>query len=192
MLSRLTQFCLHMLIAPVQRRLRRSRLWQLTSRRERLLTVASLLITIPAVYVLAQDALASQRLSGQIECMAMNIYHEARGEPIAGQYAVAEVTLNRTRSRKFPASVCRVVYQKYRNPRRKETVYAFSWTGQSVTTNFNSAAWRQAKEIARTVLTRTGIPTLHGALYYHSIDVKPAWSRHHKRIAIIGRHIFYL
>lgn len=192
MLTRLTQFCSHKLVDPVQRRLRRSRLWQLTSRRERLLAFASLLITIPAVYVLAHEALASQRLSGQIECLAMNIYHEARGEPIVGQYAVAEVTLNRTHSREFPSSVCKVVYQKYWNPHRKISVPAFSWTGQSVTTNFNSAAWRQAKEIARTVLTHDGIPTLQGALYYHSIDVKPAWSRRHKRIATIGRHIFYL
>jgi N-acetylmuramoyl-L-alanine amidase len=122
----------------------------------------------------------------------MNIYHEARGEPIVGQYAVAEVTLNRTRSREFPSSVCKVVYQKYWNPRRKINVPAFSWTSQSVTTNFNSAAWRQAREIARTLLTHAHIPTLQGALYYHSIDVKPAWSRRHKRIATIGRHIFYL
>lgn len=192
MLTRLTQFCSQMLVVPAQRRLKSARLWQLTSRRERVLAFTSLLMTIPAIYVLAQDALASQRLSGQIECMAMNIYHEARGEPIAGQYAVAEVTLNRTHSREFPATVCQVVYQKYWNARRKISVPAFSWTGQTVTTNFNSAAWRQAKEIARTVLTHDGIPTLQGALYYHSIDIKPAWARYHKRITTIGRHIFYL
>lgn len=192
MISRLSQLCSRNLIYPAQRGLAHSRLWQLTSRRERLLAISSLLITIPSVYFLAQDALASQRMAGQIQCLAMNIYHEARGEPIAGQYAVAEVTLNRTRSREFPSSVCQVVYQKHWNPRRKETIYAFSWTGMSLTTNFNSAAWRQAKEIARTVLTGDRIPTLQGALYYHSIDVNPGWSHHHKRIAVIGRHIFYL
>ena len=169
-----------------------SRLWQLTSRSERMLAFTALLITLPSVYFLAQDAITSQRLSGDIECLAMNIYHEARGEPIAGQYAVAEVTLNRAHSRGFPGSVCQVVYQKHWNPQRKEIVYAFSWTGLSVTTNFNSAAWRQAREIARTVLTRGRKPTLQGALYYHSLEVKPEWSHHHKRLAIIGRHIFYL
>jgi spore germination cell wall hydrolase CwlJ-like protein len=173
-------------------RLRRSRLWQVTSHGERLLAFASLLITIPSVYFLAQNALASERLSDQIQCLAMNIYHEARGEPIAGQYAVAEVTLNRAHSRGFPSSVCKVVYQKHWNPRRKENSFAFSWVGQTVTTNFNSAAWRQAVRIARNVLTGDRIPTLHGALYYHSIDVKPDWAHRHKRLAIIGRHIFYL
>lgn len=184
MLSRIAQSCHY--------RLQRSRLWQLTSRGERLLGFTALLITLPSVYYLAQDAIASQRLSTDIECLAMNIYHEARGEPIAGQYAVAEVTLNRTHSRNFPSSVCQVVYQKHWNTRRKEIIYAFSWTGLSVTTNFNSAAWRQAREIARTVLTHGRKPTMQGALYYHNTNVKPAWARHHKRLAIIGHHIFYL
>jgi N-acetylmuramoyl-L-alanine amidase len=184
MLGQFAQFC--------QRRLQRSRLWQFTSHGERLLAFTTLIITLPSVYFLAQDAIASQRLSADIDCLAMNIYHEARGEPIAGQYAVAEVTLNRTRSREFPSSVCQVVYQKHWNPQRKEIVYAFSWTGQSLTTNFNSASWRQAKEIARTVLTHGRRPTLHGALYYHSTNVKPEWAHHHKRLAIIGRHIFYM
>jgi len=184
MFAQLAQSC--------HRRLQRTRLWQATSRRERLLAFTALMITLPSVYVLAQDAIASQRLSGDIECLAMNIYHESRGEPIAGQYAVAEVTLNRTHSREFPASVCQVVYQKHWNSQRRETVYAFSWTGLTVTTNFHSAAWRQAKEIARTVLTHQRRPTMQGALYYHNMDVKPSWSHHHKRLAVIGRHIFYL
>jgi len=184
MIAQIAQTC--------HRRLLHSRLWQTTSRKERLLAFSALLITLPSVYFLAQDALASQRLAGDIRCMAMNIYHESRGEPIAGQYAVAEVTLNRTHSRGFPSSGCQVVYQKHWSPKRKETVYAFSWTGMSVTTNFNSAAWRQAWEIARTVLTHGRKPTMQGALYYHSTYVKPSWSHRHKRLAVIGHHIFYL
>ncbi|MEJ2325527.1 MAG: cell wall hydrolase [Gammaproteobacteria bacterium] len=192
MISRLSQFCCRNLLAPAHRGLERTRLWQFTSRRERVLAAISLLITLPSVYYLAQDAQASQHLSRQIHCLAMNIYHEARGEPIAGQYAVAEVTLNRSRSREFPSSICRVVYQKHWNAKRKENIYAFSWAGMSLPTNTNSAAWRQALQIARTVLTGDQIPTLRGALFYHSIDIKPGWSRRHKRVAIIGHHIFYL
>lgn len=191
MLSRFSHFCHRCLFSLPRDWMLRARLWQVTSRGERLLAVISLLISIPSVYFLAQDAVTSQRLSPDIDCLAMNIYHEARGEPIAGQYAVAEVTLNRTRSREFPDSVCKVVYQKHWNPYRKEIVYAFSWTGQTVTTNFHSAAWRQAREIARTVLTLHHKATLQNALYYHSIDIKPEWSRTRKRLAIIGRHIFY-
>ena len=192
MAQRLAQFCHYCLFQLPRSWMQRTRLWQVTSHSERLLAFTALCITLPSVYFLAQDALTSQRLSGDIECMAMNIYHEARGEPIAGQYAVAEVTLNRTHSREFPGSVCQVVYQKHWNPQRKEIVYAFSWIGQSTATNFNSAAWRQAREIARAVLTRERKSTLHGALNYHTIDIKPEWARHHKRLGIIGRHIFYL
>lgn len=192
MISRVSQFCARNFFTPAHRGLEHTRLWKLTSPRERILVIASLLITLPSVYYLSQDAETSQRMAGQIRCLAMNIYHEARGEPIAGQYAVAEVTLNRTHSRAFPSSVCQVVYQKHWNPKRKENIYAFSWTGMSLPTHFHSAAWRQAWEIARTVLTSDHVPTLHGALYYHTIDIKPGWSQRHKRIAIIGRHIFYL
>lgn len=192
MLERFRQLCHACFYALPRKWLLRSRLWQTTSHNERVLAFVSLIITLPSVYFLAQDALENKRLANEIECMALNIYHESRGEPIAGQYAVAEVTLNRTRSREFPNNICKVVYQQHWNSQRKELSYAFSWTGLAVTTNYKSAAWRQARDIARDVLTRERKPTLQGALYYHSIDVKPEWSRNHKRLATIGRHIFYL
>src|SRR5262245_60964762 len=61
-------------------------------------------------------------------CLARNGYFEARGEPVAGQFAVAEVTMNRKASRLFPRTVCEVVYQKNWDPIRKREVAAFSWT----------------------------------------------------------------
>lgn len=192
MLKRLRQLCHACCYALPRKWLQRSRFWRLTSAFERKLAFVTLAITMPAVYFLAQDALTSKRLAADIECLALNIYHESRGEPLAGQYAVAEVTLNRTHSREFPNDVCKVVYQKHWNPQRKEIVYAFSWTGLAVTTNYHSAAWRQAREIARSMLTRERTPTLQGALYYHNLDVKPEWSRTRKKLATIGRHIFYL
>ncbi|NIO43392.1 MAG: hypothetical protein GTO41_26515, partial [Burkholderiales bacterium] len=48
----------------------------------------------------------------ELNCLALNVYHEARGEPMAGQYAVAEVTMNRVASRRYPNTVCKVVFQK--------------------------------------------------------------------------------
>jgi hypothetical protein len=63
-----------------------------------------------------------------LACLARNIYFEARGEPVAGQFAVAEVTMNRKASRLFPRTVCEVVYQKTWDPIRKREVAAFSWT----------------------------------------------------------------
>jgi hypothetical protein len=46
-----------------------------------------------------------------LNCLTKNIYHEARGEPVDGQYAVAEVTMNRVASKHYPNTVCDVVYQ---------------------------------------------------------------------------------
>lgn len=192
MLERFRQLCHACFYTLPRRWLQRTRFWRLTSPFERKLAFVTLVITIPAVYFLAQEALASKRMADEIECLALNIYHESRGEPLAGQYAVAEVTLNRTRSADFPDTVCKVVYQKHWNPLRKETSSAFSWTAFTVTTNYHSAAWRQAVEIARSVLLHERKPTLQGALFYHTVDIKPEWSRNRKRLAQIGRHIFYL
>jgi len=63
-----------------------------------------------------------------LACLARNVYFEARGEPLAGQFAVAEVTMNRKASRLFPRTVCDVVYQQSWDPVRKRLVGAFSWT----------------------------------------------------------------
>ena len=63
-----------------------------------------------------------------LNCLALNVYFEARGEPLDGQYAVAEVTMNRVASGRYPSTVCGVVYQKGWDPLRKRQVGAFSWT----------------------------------------------------------------
>ena len=47
----------------------------------------------------------------EFECLALNVYFESRGEPLAGQYAVAAVTLNRVVHPAFPDSICQVVMQ---------------------------------------------------------------------------------
>ncbi|WP_313105317.1 cell wall hydrolase, partial [Brevundimonas sp.] len=47
-----------------------------------------------------------------LECLTQAIYYEARNESEAGQAAVAEVVLNRSRHRAYPKRVCEVVYQR--------------------------------------------------------------------------------
>ena len=47
-----------------------------------------------------------------IECLAMNIYHVARGVPVVGQIAVAQVTMNRVEHNYFPDTVCTVVWEE--------------------------------------------------------------------------------
>jgi len=84
-----------------------------------------------------------------------------------------------------------VVHQKHWHPQRKEMTSAFSWTALEVNTDLSSAAWQQARQIAGEVLNPERTPTLYGALFYHSIDVKPVWAKQRKQLARIGRHIFY-
>lgn len=48
----------------------------------------------------------------ELECLALNIYHEAKGESTAGKIAVGMVTINRTTDSKFPSTICGVVQQK--------------------------------------------------------------------------------
>ena len=71
--------------------------------------VAAMTIAVAGFWIERADERRMARRLEDLRCLAENIYHEARGEPLAGQYAVAEVTMNRVRSREFPNSVCAVV-----------------------------------------------------------------------------------
>ena len=117
-----------------------------------------------------------------LDCLARNVYYEARGEPAAGQYAVAEVTMNRRANPRYPNTVCEVVYQKS----------AFSWTDFSlVLEEPRGEEWERAQRIAEAVYYGKRLPTLQGALFYHATYVRPDWAQERQRIARIGRHVFY-
>jgi len=77
-------------------------------------------------------------------CLAMNIYHEGRGEEMRGQAAIAAVTMNRVRSARYPDTVCAVVWQ------RKQ----FSWTRAAARHHIidDAQAWARAHRIARLFL----------------------------------------
>lgn len=116
-----------------------------------------------------------------VACLARNVYFEARGEPLAGQYAVAEVTMNRRGWGPFRKTVCAVVYEPG----------AFSWTGIRKLAEPRGPAWNNARRVADTVYWQRHTPTLHGARYYHATYVKPDWAKEKQRVARIGSHIFY-
>lgn len=127
----------------------------------------------------------------ELNCLALNVYHEARGEPTAGQYAVAEVTMNRVASRHYPNTVCKVVFQKKWDVLRGRNVAAFSWTEFDTRPPPNEPSWQHAREVAEAVYHQKHVPQLDGALHYHSKRIRPSWSRHKKPIARVGKHIFY-
>jgi len=127
----------------------------------------------------------------QVRCLALNIYHEARGEPRAGQYAVAEVTMNRVRSKHYPDSVCKVVYQRNWDQLRKRYVGMFSWTEFDEPPRIKSQFWQQSMKIAQNVYAGDYTPKLKDALFYHARQIRPSWIKGKKPLAKIGNHIFY-
>ncbi len=117
-------------------------------------------------------------------CMAKNIYHEARSENMLGQLAVAQVTLNRLKSKRYPNTICKVVLQ------RKQ----FSWANKRSLrwTHPRGTAWTDAKHIAKQVITGgVRVSGLDNALFYHTTAIKPRWMKPEAKVATIGTHIFY-
>ena len=121
--------------------------------------------------------------SDQMQCLAGAVYFEARGEPLAGQLAVAEVVINRADDRRFPASYCGVVYQRAQ--------FSFVKNGRMPRIKTNSAAWNRAKAIARIAHENMWDAKIDQAVYFHAKYVRPSWSRRKTRTAQIDTHIFY-
>ena len=66
--------------------------------------------------------------SDEVNCLALNIYHEARNQPTVGKLAVAMVTMNRVKDERFPNTVCGVVTQGlYKNNQPIINKCHFSW-----------------------------------------------------------------
>ncbi|MFM2391260.1 MAG: hypothetical protein RLZZ437_2815 [Pseudomonadota bacterium] len=116
------------------------------------------------------------------KCLRKAIYFEARGESIKGQFAVAEVILNRVQSRRFPGTVCGVVHQSGQ--------FSFMFDGISDTMRDRGAIDR-AGRIARLMLDGAPRSLTSGATYFHTTGVRPSWARRFERTAQIGAHLFY-
>jgi hypothetical protein len=123
-----------------------------------------------------------------VHCLALNIYHEARAEPEAGQQAVAAVTLNRVASPAFPNSVCQVVKQGGRKLNRCQFSW---WCDRRPDEPRENGAWNRALALSRKALSGEISDPTRGALYYHATRVKPRWARTFERTGQIGQHIFY-
>ena len=133
--------------------------------------------------------LSTAQVEEELNCMALNIYHEARNEPDEGQFAVAHVVLNRIADRRFPDTVCKVIRQGGERVRHR---CQFSWwcDGRSDRPR-NLRKWRNIKEMAEAVYWGRSVDPTGGALWYHADYVSPYWGRIFKRSRQIGRHIFY-
>lgn len=122
-------------------------------------------------------------LDEEMRCLASAVYNEARGEPIEGQLAVAQVVLNRAADPRWPATVCGVVYQRYQ--------FSFTFDGKPDFPNPNQATWKRSKAVAIVAATENWDDLTDQAVYYHADYVSPRWRTAFRQTANIGRHIFY-
>ena len=128
------------------------------------------------------------------QCLAQAIYHEARGESREGQLAVANVIINRAFSKKYPSSICGVVYQNADKGRYK-CQFTFACDGRPDGAR-ERAAWKRSLKMAEDAFyeyqkgARPGVVP-DSVLYYHTTAVAPRWSRTFRRVAAIGSHVFY-
>jgi len=136
----------------------------------------------PLAELIAEHA-AIEVANAEQDCLANAVYFEARGEPVEGQLAVAEVVLNRAQSGRYPATVCGVV--------RQPAQFSFVRRGVIPRADRASEAWRRAVAVAR--IAEAGATRLlpQNVLWYHANYVNPSWGRRLARNTRIGLHIFY-
>ena len=123
------------------------------------------------------------QLSEELHCLAGAVYFEARGEPLEGQLAVAQVIVNRAEDRRFPSSYCGVVYQR--------SQFSFVKGGRMPKVRTGSAAWKRAEAIARIAHLGLWDSKAGDALFFHANYVRPRWSHRKVALATIDTHVFY-
>lgn len=133
-------------------------------------------------------SLPRARGGAQWSCLAEALYFEARGESVKGQFAVAEVILNRVDSPLFPNSICGVVKQG--TGRKYACQFTYTCDGMSEVIH-EPGAYARVGKIAKLMLEGAPRPLTKGATYYHTKAVRPSWSRKFLRTATIGVHHFY-
>ena len=146
----------------------------------------------------------------ELYCLAMNIYFEAKSEPIAGQYAVADVVLNRVNDARYPNSICEVVLQgpvreswktkkdpdlpkeeRKFNPVKHKCQFSWYCDGKADKVR-DGDAWRKAQEIAYRIVNKSKFRGVtESSTHYHATYVSPKWAPQLDLVGRIGTHIFY-
>lgn len=130
--------------------------------------------------------LPTQRGNRDWQCLAEALYFEARGEPLRGQVAVAEVILNRVDAPGYPKTVCGVV----RQGQGGQCQFSYTCDGRSDAIR-ERAAFVKAGKVARLMLDGAPRVLTGGATHFHTREVRPGWARRLPQTAMIGRHLFY-
>mgnify|MGYP003138847261 CR=1 FL=1 len=127
---------------------------------------------------------------------SLNIYHEARNQPLVGKLAVAEVTINRMKDVRFPNTICGVVYQGYYSnnfPIKNKCQFSWWCDGKSDRPR-NKKAWEESLRLASYVYSGLfeNIEIVKGSTHYHAVYVKPYWTKMKKKVKVIADHVFYV
>ena len=134
------------------------------------------------------DAQPKAKGGAHWKCLSEALYFEARGETVKGQFAVAEVIMNRVRSARFPDNVCGVINQG--TGKRYQCQFTYTCDGNPETIH-EPRAFERVSKVARAVLDGRAPDLTKGATHYHTTAVRPRWSRVYTKTAAIGVHVFY-
>jgi len=134
-------------------------------------------------------------LADEVNCMALNLYFEARNQDKIGQIAVGLVTINRVLSAAYPNNICDVVWQRNKTKKGK-WVAQFSWTLDGLHDDPRELdSWKNSKHIAGAMLLEGDLFTMedftNNSTHYHADYVTPFWSKHLQHTITVGNHIFY-
>lgn len=119
---------------------------------------------------------SSTQSSSDLNLLARCVYAEARGEPYAGQVAVAAVVLNRVKSASFPNTISGVIYQPW----------AFTSVNDGqINLTPNDNAYKAAQDALN------GWDPSYGSLYYYNASTATSkWIYSRKTVVTIGKHVF--
>jgi N-acetylmuramoyl-L-alanine amidase len=133
-----------------------------------------------ATMVDAMRDLPKLPMTAEATCMATAVYWESKGEPLAGQLAVAQVIMNRVKSGRWADSVCGVVYQKQQ--------FSFINDGRS-DRPVEAGSWATAQAVAMIAMSDSWAAIVPGATSFHASRINPGWNL--PRLGAVGRHVFY-
>lgn len=125
----------------------------------------------------------------ELECLAKTIYFEARGENLAGQFAVAEVVLERKESADFPSTICGVV-KEARRPGRYNCQFTWWCDGKS-DHPLDNQAYTLSQLVSALSMLRLTSEFVDDATHYHADYVSPDWAIGRQLVTQIGKHYFY-
>jgi Cell Wall Hydrolase len=123
-----------------------------------------------------------------VDCLAATIFYEAGAEAVAGQMAVVQVVLNRTRHPAYPHTVCGVVFQGHE--RRTGCQFSYTCDGSMVRRPSN-VSWERFRALSRAMLGGLVYAPVGTATHYHTDWVLPKWSASLDKVRAEGTHLFF-